>query len=593
MTGYGIGDGLTIRLQRRVAKADRSVPPRIDATLRQLFLVVFLILCPAVYAQSIFTVAGGGTDDGRPATVAGLSYPSGVAVDAAGNLYIADSFTNRIRRVAAGRGIITTVAGNGSEGFSGDGGAATAAALSEPFCVALDSAGNLYIADRSNHRIRKVAAESGIITTVAGNVSFGFSGDGGAATAAGLLFPSGVALDSAGNLYIADTNNARIRKVAAGSGIITTVAGNGSRGFSVDGTAATAAALYHPESVALDSAGNLYIADNLNDRIRTVATGSGIITTVAGNGSRAFSGDGAAATAAALSSPRGVALDSTGNLYIADTQNNRIRKVAAGSGIITTVAGNGSFGFTGDGGEATAAQLNIPFGVGLDSAGNLYIADSGNLRIREVEAENGTITTVAGNGSIGFSVDGSAATAAGLNLPRGVALDSAGNLYIADDLNHRIRRVAAGSGIITTVAGNGSRGSSGDRGGATAAQLNNPVGVALDSAGNLYIADTSNYRIRKVTAESGIITTVAGNGSRGFSGDGGEATAAQLNIPFGVALDSAGNLYVADLSNHRIRKVAAGSGIITTVAGSTEPNGLGGFGGDGGAATAAKLDNPS
>jgi trimeric autotransporter adhesin len=549
---------------------------------------LFIAIPSALSAQSILTIAGGGTDDARPATMAGLNGPSGVALDSVGNLYIADQYNSRIRRVAAGSGIVTTVAGNGSEGFSGDGGAATAAALFEPSGVALDSAANLYIADFSNHRIRKVAAGSGIITTVAGNGSESFSGDGGAATAAGLRYPEGVALDSAGNLYIAEWASNRIRKVAARSGIITTVAGNGSFGFSGDGGAATAAGLFSPSGVALDSAGNLYIADWENHRIRKVAAESGIITTVAGNGSQGFSGDGGAATAAGLNYPTGVAMDSEGNLYIADYGNNRIRKVAAGSGIITTVAGNDSRGFSGDGGAATAAGLDRPYDVAMDSEGNLYIADTYNNRIRKVAAANGIITTVAGNGSNGMSSgDSGAATAATLSGPNSVVLDSAGNLYIADYGNHRIRRVAAGSGIITTVAGNGSLGFSGDGGAATAAGLSYPIGVALDSAGNLYIADFSNHRIRKVAAGSGIITTVAGNGSPGFSGDGGAATAAALYWPGDVALDSAGNLYIAEEGNNRIRRVATGSGIITTVAG----NGSQGFSGDGGAATAAALSH--
>ena|GEM_PF-282085 len=556
---------------------------------------LLLIAIPyAIFAQSILTVAGGGTDDGRPATVAGLYFPVGVALDAGGNLYIADFYDCRIRKMAAGSGIISTVAGNGSQGFSGDSGAATAAGLNLPSGMVPDSVGNLYIADTYNQRIRKVAAGSGIISTVAGSGSTGFttggfSGDGGAATAAGLSSPSGVALDSAGNLYIADSGNGRVRKVAAGSGIITTVAGNGSQGFSGDGGPATAAGLFGPSGVTLDSAGNLYIVDQYNLRIRKVAAGSGIITTAAGNGSRGFSGDGGAATAAGFAGPSGVALDFAGNLYIADGSDNRVRKVAAGNGIISTVAGNGSQGSSGDGGAAMAAGLNYPGGVVLDSAGILYIADTSNNRIRKVTAGSGIITTVAGNGSQGFTGDGSAATAAGLNSSRGVSLDSGGNVYIADSGNNRIRKVAAGSGIITTVAGNGSQGSSGDGGAATAAGLIDPYGVTLDSAGNLYIADTENHLIRKVAAGSGIITTVAGNGSLGFSGDGGAATESGLYSPRGVALNSAGDLYIADTGINRIQKVAAGSGIITTVAG----NGSGFFGGDGGAATAAGLNYPS
>ena len=452
---------------------------------------------------------------------------------------------------------IQTVAGSG---LGPEGAPATSAALNSPMATALDNLGNLYIADTNNHRIRKVDATSGTITTVAGNGTPGFSGDGATAINAQLHNPRGVALDSAGHLYIADYGNHRIRKVDATSGTITTVAGNGTSGFVGDGATAISAQLSYPRGVALDSAGNLYIADTSNHRIRKVDA-SGTITTVAGNGTPGFSGDGATAISAQLSYPLGVALDSLGHLYIADTSNHRIRKVDA-SGTITTVAGNGTPGFAGDGATATNAQLRTPTGVALDSAGNLYIADSNNHRIRKVNA-SGTITTVAGNGTSGFAGDGATATSAQLSYPMGVTLDSAGNLYIADSNNHRIRKVNA-SGTITTVAGNGTPGFGGDGATATSARLSSPVGVALDSAGHLYIADYNNHRIRKVDATSGTITTVAGNGTSGFAGDGATATSALLNAPLGVALDSTGHLYIADYNNHRIRKVVpAAPGVPT------------------------------
>ena len=524
----------------------------------------------------ISTVAGSGatglnngsfSGDGGPATVATLNtygFPESVTVDASGNLYIADSANNRIRKVTAGSGMISTVAGSGTIGlrmgsFSGDGGPATAATLDNPRGVAVDASGNLYVADNRNNRVRKVAAGNGIISTVAGNGSQVFSGDGGPATATGLRAPFGVAPDASGSLYVVDYNN-RIRKVAAGSGVISTVAGNGFT-YALDGGAATGAALDGPEDVAFDAARNLYIAEG--SRIREIAPGSGIISTVAGGAASGFFGDGGPATGATLSAPSGLAVDAAGNLYIADTQNQRIRKVSAGSGIISTVAGSGAVGlntgsFSGDGGPATAATLNVPLGVALDAAGNLYIADQSNHRIRKVDAGSGIISTVAGGGNkpSGFSGDGGAATAATLYYPDGVALDTAGNLYIADTSNNRIRKVAAGSGIISTVAGNGSDKFFGDGGPATAAAIA-PFGVALDAAGNLYIVDGINNRIFEVTAGSGIISTVAGNGAYGFSGDGGAATAASLNQPFGVALDVDGNLFIADAGSNRIRAVLA------------------------------------
>jgi uncharacterized protein (TIGR03437 family) len=525
------------------------------------------------------TVAGNGmagfSGDGGPATSASLRHPYGVAVDAAGSLYIADFGNHRIRKVST-FGIISTVAGDGTQGFSGDGGPATSASFSEPEAVAVDAAGNLYIADRLNNRVRKVNP-SGIISTVAGSGAEGFSGDGGPATSASLYRPEGVAVDAAGSLYIADAFNARIRKVSP-SGIISTVAGNGAQRFSGDGGSATSASLYFPHGVAVDAAGNLYITDHVNKRIRRVSP-SGILTTVAGGGSGL--GDGGPATSASLWAPIGVAVDPAGNLYIADYWNYRIRKVNP-SGMISTVAGNGAYKFAGDGGPATSASFWQPYGVAVDAVGNLYVADRGNSRIRKV-SPSGIISTVAGNGIGGYSGDGGPATSASLFDPRGVAVDAAGNLYVADSGNQRIRKVSP-SGTISTAAGGG-HSDPGDGGPATSAWLGWPEGVAVDAAGNLYIADVNSYRIRNVSP-SGIINTVAGNGAWGLSGDGGPATSAQVSQPRGVAVDAAGNLYIADFGNRRVRKVSP-SGIISTAAGGG--SGLG----DGGPATSASLAWPS
>ncbi len=723
----------------------------------------------AACGQTITTVAGNGTGgfsgDAGPATAASLFAPKAVAVDAADNVFIADMFNNRIRRISATTGVITTVAGNGVRGFSGDGGPATSAALFDPVGVAVDGAGNLFIADASNNRIRRVSASSGVITTVAGNGTAGFSGDGGPATSASLSGPTGIAVDHAGNLLVVDASNNRVRRVSASTGIITTVAGNGSLGSSGDDGPATAASLgvtssdppsfpvssmpycsavavdssgnifiadvnnkrirrvsastgiittiasttlYSPHGVALDSAGNVFIADTGSSTIRQVSASSGIMTTVAGNGALGLSGDGGPATAATMYLPETVAVDSAGNLLIADTGNNRVRRVAlapaangltqfspaslnfgsvfvgtsgvsqylalsngtasaviissitiagdflvqappssacsnglsvpagttcyllvafaptasslrsgtltltdsgpgsphtvaltgtgltadsrcgpgsttcAGDQMITTVAGSSTPGFAGDGGPATAAALSQVSGVAVDSSGNLFLADFGNNRVRRVSASTGMITTVAGNGSGGFSGEGGPATSAAVFAPNAVAVDGAGNLFIAD-ANHRIRRVSASSGIITTVAGNGVAGFSGDGGLATLASLNNPHAVAIDSFGSLFIADTFNNRVRRVDASTGIITTVAGNGAQGFGGNGGPATAAPV-YPEGVAVDRAGNLFIADWSNNMVRRVSAATGIITTVAG-------GGFGGlgDGGPATSASF----
>jgi len=527
-------------------------------------------------AGIITTLAGnrsfGFAGDGGPATSASLGYPEGIALDAAGNFYIADTWNGRIRKVTPS-GIINTVAGDGTSGFSGDGGLATSASL-DPSGLVVDAVGNLYIADRANDRIRKVTA-TGTISTVAGGGSS--LSDGVPATSAHLSFPWGVAIDRAGNIYVADTNYSQVRKVTP-AGIISTVAGNRSFGFAGDGRPATEASLYFPNGVAVDAVGNAYIADTFNNRIRKV-TPAGIISTVAGNGSFRFSGDGGPATSASFRLPGGVAVDTAGNLFVADKDNHRVRRITQ-TRTINTVAGDGTAVFSGDGGPGTSASLRFPNGVAVDLTGNIYIADAQNRRVRKVSTA-GTISTVAGNGGSDFSGDGGPATGAGIFVPDGVALDAAGNLYIADRENNRIRKVTP-TGTISTVAGNGVRGFSGDGGSATATALNYPTGVAVDAAGNLFIADHQNNRIRKVTS-AGTMTTFAGNGTSGFSGDGGQATSASLS-PNGVTVDAAGNLYIADTSHQRIRKVTP-AGIISTVAG----NGSLGFAGDGGLATSASL----
>ncbi len=554
--------------------------------------------------------AGNGTPgfsgDGGPATSAQLSNPLAVAVDSVGTLYIADTGNYRIRKVT--NGVITTVAGNGTQEFNVNNGPATGLSLDCPGGLAVDGSGNLYFADACTGSVRRLT--NGVLTTVAGNGSSGSSGNNGSATSAQLIGPSGLAVDSAGDLYISDTGNHRILEVS--NGVMTIVAGPGpgTLGFTGDNGPATDAQLCGPGGVAVDSAGNLYIADTCDERVRKVS--NGIITTVAGNGTLGFSGDNGPATDAALFQPNGVAVDSAGNLFIADTY--RIRKVS--NGVITTVAGTGTQGFSGDNGQATRAQLDRPESAAVDAAGNVYIADTFNYRVRAVS--NGVITTIAGNGTSGFSGDGGPAASSELSYPTSVAVDSMGNLYVGDSANYRIRRISNGvittfaqlndtsvlavdssgnlyvagynvvseisNGIITVVAGDGIAGFSGDGGPATSAQLNTPLGLAVDSAGNLYISDFENVRIRKVT--NGVITTVAGNGTNGYSGDGGPATKAQLNGPLGLAVDPSGSLFVVDSGNEVVRKVS--NGVITTVAG----NGTEGFSGDGGPATAAELDSP-
>jgi uncharacterized protein (TIGR03437 family) len=530
---------------------------------------------------TITTVAGNGTQgssgDGGPATSAQFNEIESLAADGAGNLYIVDaSGSNRVRRVSAS-GIISTVAGNGTTGFSGDGGPATSASLFAPRSVATDTAGNLYIAEAGNNRIRKVSTD-GIITTVAGNGVTGSTGDGGPATSASLFGPWSVAVDGAGDIYIGGQDN-RVRKVST-AGIITTVAGNGTYGISGDGGQAIAAALTDNKEIAADRAGNLYIADSDTNRVRKV-TPAGMITTIAGNGTAKFSGDGGPAPFAQLGFANSVAADAAGNLFIADSVNNRVRKVSI-YGTITTVAGNGTAGFSGDGGPALNTQFQLLSGVAIDRAGNLYIADSGNARVRRVST-SGIVTTFAGGGTGG---DGGQAASAKLLSATALAFDNAGNLFILDSLDSRVRKVSTG-GIVTTVAGTGTSGYSGDGGPATSTPLLRPTAIAVDASGNLYIADgppaivvnpfpvgtsfiPGQPRIRKVSAD-GIIRTVAGNGTPGYSGDGGPATSAQLNEVDGMAVDAAGNLYIADTGNLRLRVVSP-AGSITTAFGGPSPD---------------------
>ena len=568
-------------------------------------------------------IAGNGSPgysgDGSPAISAQLNYPGGIALDSSRNLYIADTSNSRIRKVTP-QGVISTVAGTGEAGFSGDGGPATSARINYPRDIAVDSSGNLFIADSINYRIRKVTPE-GVISTVSGTGTSGFSGDGGPALSASIGYISAVAVDGVGNLWISDNSNYRIRKITS-TGIISTVAGNGVFGLSGDGGPATSARLAAPRGIVLDGSGNLLIADTGNSRIRRVNTegiistvfvttvygpaavavegGSGnllvadtgsnrifrvspsgtIISQAAGSGTFGFSGDGGQATSALLRSPSGLVKDAAGNLLVADSSNNRIRKVSP-AGVISTFAGTGMAGFGGDGGPATSAQLNSPGDVAVGPDGSVYITDCSN-RIRRVSPE-GVITTFASSSLWNFCTYDYYDYYSYEPIARGgLVLDSHGNLFVASFINARIYKITP-QGVISVVAGS-TYGFSGDGGPATSARISEPWGMAMDSSDNLYIADAFNNRIRKVSPD-GIITTVAGNGLDGFDGDGGPATSARLEFPMSVAVDTAGNLFIAGA--YRVRKMAS-DGIITSVAG----NGTFGSSGDGGAPTSARLGYP-
>ncbi|HYL35778.1 MAG TPA: hypothetical protein VEV17_07695 [Bryobacteraceae bacterium] len=529
---------------------------------------------------TISTVAGtfslSSTGDGGPATAAAIGNPAGIAFDAAGNLYFSDAFNHVVRRIDTS-GMISTYAGNGTIGFSGDGGLATEAQLQRPLGLAFDSVGNLYIADSQNHRIRCVAPD-GTITTVAGSASSGFSGDNGAATSARLLFPSDVKVDANDALLIADSSNGRVRRVA--DGIITTIGGGGPVDQEIG--VATAVNLSAMSWLAMDQQGHLLFAETARRRVRSVGLADGGISVVAGAPWTDAPGDNGPAKMGGLLDPVGVAVDANGNVYVSDQVDNRVRRID-GSGTITTLTGNGSFSTTGDGGPGIQASVAQPRSLAVDSGGDVYVATAS--RVRRITAA-GTISTYAGGNSNGFGGDNGPAINAQLSFPSGLAFDSNDNLFIADTSNHRIREVMRDSGVIVTVAGNGTPGFFGDGEAATASNLTSPSGVAVDQAGNLYIADTGNQRVRMVGLD-GIITTVAGDGTARIGPDGGLATASGLIGPAGVAVDMSGNLFITHGGNAQVRMVSP-SGIISTIAGTP----VIGFSGDGGPATSGQLNFP-
>lgn len=652
--------------------------------------------------------------DGGPATQAQMACPYGVAVDASGNVYIADTFNNVVRMVNTSGVINTVAGngtgygqGCGSGAYSGDGGSATSAELNCPFGVAVDAAGNFYINDTYNNAIRVVNTQTsaisianvqiqpGDINTVAGNGTAGYSGDNGPSTQAQVAFPWRSSVDSQGNIFIADTGNYVVREVNVG-GTISTYAGDNSYGFSGDGGPANQAQLSWVGGIAVTAVGNVYIADTSNDIIRMATPGGGMSqdfgqVALGSNNNQfvqilfhapitinAVQAGGDFIVRPGCGDCESIHRQNTRNFDVAELhlpqslsrliqkqESNRVRSkvqfhhdtqpnscvgtyqqgsvcfllvrftptqpgyrtvpviftdsnsvqhsigltgtgvgstLAFTPGMISFAAGDGTFGYSGDGGPALNAELAEPLGTVRDGAGNLYIADGRNNVIRKVDT-SGNIWTIAGNGTAGYSGDGGPATSAQLAFPFGLSMDSGGNLYIADIMNSVIRKVDV-NGIITTVAGNGTTGYTGDGGLASSAELDNPVGVVVDNAGDIYIADTFNNVIRKVNP-FGIISTVAGNGfgagtggwdsmdgQGGYSGDGGPATQAEFFVPFGVALDTAGNIYISDSQNSLIRKVNTG-GTISTVAGEC-PNGtcVQGYSGDGGPATSAQLAFP-
>ena len=576
------------------------------------------------------------------ATDVSISLVDGIAISPNGDIYIARRAHNVISRIDS-KGMLTNVAGSGHSGYSGDCGSALKAKMNVPAGLAFDGKGNLYIADRANHRVRKVN-KKGIITTVAGNGTAGFSGDGGPATKASLNLPSGIVVDNQGNLYIADRSNNRVRVVNS-KGIIKTFAGNGQNGYHGDNMPAVKATLDKPFGLALDKHNNLYIADRGNNRVRKVDS-SGMISSVAGDGGFYYIGDNGPAYRASIAGPTGIAVDDEGNIFIADRQNNRIRMVDK-LGMIRTIMGTGQQDYNGDSELARETNLHLPFSVALDKNGDLLVIDRSHYRIRKLIMKGNRVTTVAGNGVKQFGGDGGPSQGANLEFPHGIDVDSKDNVIFSDKAHYRIRKITP-EGIISTIVGSGIRGNIGDGGPAlkasifpTRMRLNHkdeiffisPSGfvslvrkvdtkgtineyittgdadyqkavlasgsgastrsditvisqfsdLALDKKGNVYLADRINHQIRKLSP-NGKIKTIAGTGESNYFGDGGPATKAAFRDPAAITLDEAGNLYVADAANNMVRKIDT-KGIISTIAG----NGKHKDSGDGGPALKAGL----
>ena len=593
---------------------------------------------------SLITVPVDAKTGSGKATETEISLVDGITMDKKGNVYIAMREHNIISRIDT-KGMMTRYAGSGESGFSGDGGPAIKANFKTPAGLAFDPEGNLYIADRENHRVRKIDT-SGNISTFAGIGKAGFSGDGGPAVRAKLNLPSGLATDKKGNLFISDRSNDRIRVVDK-KGVIRTYAGSGVAGFQGDAGPALKAQLDKPFGIALDEAENLYIADRNNNRVRKVSP-EGIITTVAGDGGFFFMGDNGPAYRASVAAPTGVAVDKKGNLYIADRNNNRIRLVDK-LGMIRTVAGTGQQDYNGDSETARETNLYLPFGLIVDSNDNLLIIDRSHYRIRRIDPKSGEVETVAGNGLKLFAGDGGPATGATLSFPHGMFVDKDDNLIFSDKGHYRIRKITP-KGIISTIGGNGRRGNVGNNIPALEANvynvttiIQNPAGdafmsspsgfvsiirrldakgiihdyidtaspkyreaiskskhkglvqtgavatitqfsdIVFDPKGNLFISDRLNHQIRKIDL-NGNISTIAGVGDSDYYGDGGPALEAAFRDPNALASDKQGNIYIAEAANNRIRKIDT-KGIVTTVAG----NGEHAESGDGGPALQAAI----
>ena len=489
-----------------------------------------------------------GASDGI-GTAARFDFPYGIAVDNAGNVYVADTSSSTIRKITPAK-VVTTVAGFPNVNGSADG-IGSAARFHYPFGIAVDNAGNIYVADSYNDTIRKITPAR-MVTTFAGQAGVGGSADG-LGSAARFSFPTGMAVDGGGNIYVADGGGSTIRKISP-AGMVSTLAGTFALFGFADGTGRDAR-FNGAADVTVDSAGNLYVADYGSNTIRKV-TSAGVVTTLAGFHGSSGSADGTGSNAR-FKSPQGVAISSTGNLYVADTKNNTIRKVTSAAVVSTFAGAIGGPGIAD--GPAGAAQFNFPLGVAVDSARNVFVADSFSHTIRKISS--GVVSTLAGLAGVYGNTDGIGSDAR-FYRPTGIAADKAGNLYVGDYGNVTIRKITP-DGVVSTLAGLAGSGGNAD-GIGSAARFYLPAGVAVDNAGNVYVAEYGNHTIRKITS-AGVVSTLAGLALHIGSTDGAGA-AARFSYPQGVTVDDAGIVYVADTGNSTIRKITP-DGVVTTLAG--------------------------
>jgi sugar lactone lactonase YvrE len=500
-------------------------------------------------------LGGPGNLDGT-GVAARFNYPAGIASDGAGNLYVTDWSSHTIRKVVIATGAVTTLAGAAGQYGGGDGTGANAR-FTDPYGIAVDGAGNLFVADSGNNAIRKVVIATGAVTTLAGSGSPDYGTADGTGAAARFNSPYGIASDGAGSLYVADTTNSTIRKVVIATGAVTTLAGAADQTGSADGTGA-AASFDHPFGIVGDGAGNLYVADTNNGTIRKVVIATGAVTTLAGAAGQFGSADGTGA-AASFASPQGITRDEAGNLFVTDGGGDTIRKIVIATGAVTTLAGAAGQSGAADG-TGASSRFYAPAGIASDGAGNLFVADHNNHTLRKVVVATGAVTTLAGvPPPQGDSADGSR-TAARFNWPRGVASDGSGQLYVADTNNHTIRTITLATGAVTTLAGKAGQPGDADATGAEA-RFDTPVDVASDGSGNLYVADYNNSKVRRIVVATGAVTTLAGSG--GFFSVDGIGPAASFYWMDAVTADGAGNLFVAD--NTTIRKIVIATGAVTTL----------------------------